>query len=357
MSDASVNSPAAPSPAAAPGDPEGEEFDVLLHSEDPEWMGFVVPGMISAAVHLGIILIGVFVVAAARAAMNADEGVQIVVPSSFTDPALNGGPDANKTAGADADPGKLAQDRIRDMMRTEGWAQAAGDNKAADFLKGNTGEDPFVIGIGTGGSINNAAAAGLGEGGNLSPYGTPGGGGGGGPKSTFYGTGGAATRIVYILDHSGSMIDNFEYLQKEATRSVQNLLPMQMFNVVMVSQTAETVGGNQLDRATNTVKADFARKIKENFRAEGQNDDLLPPFQDAFERAFAMKPEMIYFLTDGHFDPALAEVVERLNKDKKVKIHTLAFVNHDPSYEEQLQLLAKRNGGTYKFVSAKDLGQ
>jgi hypothetical protein len=353
MSDSLVDTPAPPAPA--PLLPE-EELGLLPGEvDDPAWMSYVVPWMVSAAVHLGVILVGIFVLAAAREAMNKDDAIQIVVPTSFSDPALNGGPDVNKTAGADADPGKMAQDRIRDMMRTEGWAKAVGDNNAADFLKGNTGEDPFVIGIGTGASVS-GPTAGVGEGGNLSPYGTPGGGGGGGPKATFYGTGGAATRIVYILDHSGSMIDNFDYLQKEAVRSVQNLLPMQMFNVVMVSQTAESVGGNQLDRATNSVKAEFAQKIKE-FRAEGQNDDLLPPFQDAFQRAFAMKPEMIYFLTDGHFDPALADVIERLNKDKKVKIFTLAFVNHDPSYEEQLQLLAKRNGGTYKFVSDKDLGQ
>jgi hypothetical protein len=348
--------PGAPAAGAEPVLPQAVPApveDLPGELEEPSWAPYVAPWMVSAAVHLGLILVGIFVVAAAGAKM-VDEGKQIVVPTSFGDPALGGGPDLGKMAGANSDPGKLAQDKMHDMLRSEGWDQAVNANNVADLLKGDAGQDPLAISIGTGGSLANATNA-PGEGGNLAPYGSPGGGGGGVPKSSFYGTGGAATRIVYILDHSGSMIDNFDYLQKEATRSVRNLLPVQLFSVVMVSQSAETVGGDQLERATNATKERFAEKIKE-FRAEGQNDDLLPPFQNAFETAFKMKPEMIYFLTDGHFDPALMDVIERLNKDKKVKIHTLAFVNHDPSYEEQLQLLAKRNGGTYKFVSAKDLG-
>jgi len=70
-----------------------------------------------------------------------------------------------------------------------------------------------------------------------------------------------------------------------------------------------------------------------------------------------MKPQLIYFLTDGAFDPQLFDHVKSLNKDHKVHINTLAFVNADPRYESQLKDLAKQNGGSYKFVSEKDLGR
>jgi hypothetical protein len=315
--------------------------------------------MLSAAFHLALIIAAALIFVAARRAMLQDDQQQIVIPNSFTDPSLSpGGPDMRKAAGSSEDPGQIAQDRLHDLLRSEGWAQAAGTENPSSFLQGaDAGKDPFVIARGGGGSVGNAGADSTGQGGNLAPYGSVGGGGGGGaPNTSFYGTGGAAKRIVYILDHSGSMISNFDFLQREATRSVRNLVPIQFFSVIMVSQTAETVGGNELQRATPTVKEQFASKILD-FRAEGQNDDLLPPFQDAFQRAFAMKPELIYFLTDGHFDPALIGVIDRLNKDHKVRINTIAFVAHDPSYEQQLQDLAKRNGGVYKFVAAKDLGQ
>jgi hypothetical protein len=46
-----------------------------------------------------------------------------------------------------------------------------------------------------------------------------------------------------------------------------------------------------------------------------------------------------------------------LNKNKKVRVNTLAFVNPDPSYEDQLKEMAKKNGGVFKFVAEKDLGK
>ena len=64
---------------------------------------------------------------------------------------------------------------------------------------------------------------GTGDGGVLAPYGTPGG-GSGGPRTRFYGSQANAIKIVYILDHSGSMVDDFSFLQEEVAKSVGGLL-------------------------------------------------------------------------------------------------------------------------------------
>ena len=149
------------------------------------------------------------------------------------------------------------------------------------------------------------------------------------------------------------MLDNTDYLKKETTRSVGNLVPLQFFSVIMVSDTAAVVGEPRLQRATSEAKRGFMVKL-DDFVAEGQNDDLLPPFQEAFEKAFAMKPQLVYFLTDGHFSPQLVDMVRRLNREGKVHINTIAFVNHEPSYEDQLKELANKNGGVYHFVSARE---
>jgi hypothetical protein len=171
----------------------------------------------------------------------------------------------------------------------------------------------------------------------------------------FFGQEDPGKTIVFILDHSGSMLDNFAFLQQEAIRAVKHMTPEQSFGVVMVSEQASLIFPT-LQRATPSVKAVFESKLS-TFRAQGMNDDLLAPFQEAFQKAFAMQPDVIYFLTDGHFDHRLSDVVEKLNRAKKVRVNTMAFVNHDPSYEEQLKEMAKRNGGSYKFVSEKDLGK
>ena len=90
-------------------------------------------------------------------------------------------------------------------------------------------------------------------------------------------------------------------------------------------------------------------------RPAGFNDDQLDPFVKAFRKAFAMKPDTIYFLTDGAFDPKLAGVIQELNKNKTVVINTLAFIKEDPKYNEQLQQIARDHGGKYKLVTLKDL--
>jgi hypothetical protein len=104
------------------------------------------------------------------------------------------------------------------------------------------------------------------------------------------------------------------------------------------------------------AKKTFATALTKE-RAQGQNDELLAPFQQAFERAFAQKPELIYFLTDGKFSDSLIKVVNNLNKDKKVHINTIAFVTEEPSYKGQLKQLAEDNGGTYNFIPERQLGR
>ena len=243
------------------------------------------------------------------------------------------------------------------MWTRTGRRRAKSDDNVASMLEGDKGDNAVdMIANGTGGSIGKGQGGnGKGTGGVLAAYGTPGGGNGIGVK--FFDTRTAAKKIVYILDHSGSMLDNFDYLRQEAIRSVNGMLPVQSFNTVMVSEQASYIFPT-LERMTPENKKDFAAKLN-TYRAQGMNDDLLAPFQEAFEKAFAMQPEVIYFETDGHFDPRLMDVVTSLNKKMgmKVRVNCLAFVNHDPSYEDQLKEMAKKNGGAYKFISEKDLGK
>ena len=68
----------------------------------------------------------------------------------------------------------------------------------------------------------------------------------------------------------------------------------------------------------------------------------------SLRKAFAMKPQLIYFLTDGHFSPQLREVAQKLNREGRVHINTIAFVNREPSYEDQLKRAGEcKNGGVY----------
>jgi hypothetical protein len=322
----------------------------------PPWLDAAFPWMVSVTFHLGLLLVFAFAIYLYQHKPEEDKE-QIIIPSSFTDPALADKQGGIPHPGAGGDPNRDAAQDLVKITKSDGWAQTESKDQVASLLEGQTADnDAMMIAVGSGGSVGRGkGGVGGGNSGVLAPYGTPGGGGGIGPKSNFIGTHGNGKKIVYILDHSGSMLDNFDFLREEAKRSVNNMIPVQQFSVVMVSEEATAIYPS-VQRATPDVKKDFALQIGK-FRAQGSNDDLLAPFLEAFQKAFAMKPDLIYFLTDGHFDPRLAAEVNKLNVGKKVRINTLAFINKEPSYESQLQDMAKENGGMYKFVSERDLGK
>jgi hypothetical protein len=329
------------------------------HHDSPhphEWLDVALPWLISGTFHLGLLIIGIFVAYLAAQALAPDEQ-PIIVPQSFEDPAYSETPGGIPNPGANADPSKQsAQDRLKEIAKSEGWAQSESkDQNVAGLLGGQAGStEAMGIFAGTGGSLGGGTGNDTG-GGKVAAYGAPGA-GGNGPRSSFYGTGGNAVRIVYILDHSGSMLDNFDFLKGEAEKSVGRLVPLQYFSVILVSDRVTFVGPPNMTRALPDAKKIFAAALKKE-RAEGQNDDLLAPFQQAFERAFAQKPDLIYFLTDGRFGEGLIKAINTLNKDKKVHINTIAFVTEEPSYKGQLEQLAKDNGGSYKFIPEKELGR
>jgi hypothetical protein len=71
------------------------------------------------------------------------------------------------------------------------------------------------------------------------------------------------------------------------------------------------------------------------------------------ERAFQVRPDLIYFLTDGDFDPALVERLRVLNRDEKVRVFTIAYVSEGGRI--LLEQIARENDGDFRFVSEHDI--
>ena len=168
----------------------------------------------------------------------------------------------------------------------------------------------------------------------------------------FLGQKTTAKKIVYIMDHSGWSVDYFDFMREEIVRSVSELPPDCLFNVVMVSSAASTIYP-QLQPATAEIKRDFAEKMRK-FRSMGYSDLLLGEIasKKAFEAAFAMRPEVIYFLShDRLAEPQLLDVVAHLNESREVRVNTLTFDFFDNlSREKLLKTLAENSGGTYTVV-------
>lgn len=341
----------------------GESGWMPEESAMPPWMETFFPWMVSFTLHVGFLLLvlALFYFGAKRGP-SAEEREPIIIPTSEMNEAMNDGrPGGNPNPGMGDPTREAMQDKFKEIKDNSGWAQTPGDLNVSSYLEGSDGDAVGLIALGTGGGIGKGKGGpGAGEGGKLAMYGTPGGGSGAGPKSSFFGTGGGnASRIVYVLDHSGSMLDSFDFLRQEVKRSVRKLIPAQRFAVIMFSESVDHVfpKTDQLQPATPDNKQQLDAWL-DGVKAQGENDDLLDPFEKAFRKAFAMTPapQLVYFLTDGNHDPRLVDKIREMNPKGKVRINTIAFVKITRESENNLKTIASEAKGKYKFVAEKDLG-
>ena len=173
----------------------------------------------------------------------------------------------------------------------------------------------------------------------------------GGPGPEFFGLGKRARgahKIVYVVDRSGSMMTTFQAVRNELQNSVDGLRRNQKFHVIFFN-----AGPPLENRPKTLVPATAVQKRRlfeflETIHAEGSTDPI-----PAMERAFAVKPDLIYFLTDGDFDPALLEKLRTWNKNHEVRVYTFAYVSEQGRI--LLEQIAREHDGEFKFISEHDI--
>jgi len=196
-----------------------------------------------------------------------------------------------------------------------------------------------IVGIGTGG-------------GEFSKYGIQVGAGGSGPQ--FFGLGGeakAARRIVYVVDRSGSMMGIFDDLRAELKRSIDRLRKSQKYHVIFYSTDppVEAPPG----RLVNAIRSSKERTFE--FIDMTVPEGMTQPIE-AMRRAFALHPDLIYFLSDGDIPEAelLKENLRTWNRAEKVRIFTIAYVSS--AGRQLLEDIAREHHGAFRFVSEYELG-
>ena len=173
------------------------------------------------------------------------------------------------------------------------------------------------------------------------------------PLSTFFGQAGNAYRVVYVVDLSASVATFIDSILAQLSKSIEELIPAQRFNIVM----AEPEGRVTVFIPGRIVPANgkYKREATEfidryiGYRRPGPVDPI-----KAMQAAFASKPELIYFLTDGLYENLRADLLRelrRLNADQTVKITTLGF-DPSPMARGLLEQIARRHGGHCRMVEA-----
>ena len=144
------------------------------------------------------------------------------------------------------------------------------------------------------------------------------------------------------------MLDTFSHVHAELRRSISALRRSQGFHVIFFNagQPLEN-SPRRLVSAIRAQKEKFFRFLQGVY-PEGSTDPA-----PAMRRAFAAEPDLIYFLTDGEFNASLVSKLDRWNKDKSVRIFTIAYF--DRSGAALLETIARKNDGQFRFVSENDL--
>jgi hypothetical protein len=172
-------------------------------------------------------------------------------------------------------------------------------------------------------------------------------GGAGAGGASFFGVEARGTRFAYLVDVSGSMSvgGKIEALRAQLGKSVNGLVDNAQFFIVPFSSDSRPLGNRkEWVEASQTGKRWGKTQIP-LLNANGGTEPL-PGFQLIFQ--MKPRPDAIYFMTDGEFNPDVAEEVALLNKQLKVPIHCICFSSRDS--EELMRRIAAASKGTYTFV-------
>jgi len=312
--------------------------DETATAEEPEdAMTRLLPWGLSFLVHAGLVLLAIFVVWS-TVVLTSDE--QIIVPTARLS-ATPGAPlqvkpverlKANPVARRTVSP-------IRQKTPTQLLTQATSDANLIGVLGSSGDANPFEATVAGGGEL----------------------------RAMFLGSGGNARRIAFVIDASGSLIDNFPFVIRELKKSISQLSGRQYFTVIFY-QGGDVIEvtpiGIDAKRATSGIKQqvnDWLSPRRYNVTPKGTTNPV-----KALRRAFQYEPQLVFLLSDaitgqGQYEidqRRLLDEIERINRSG-TKINTLQFLQEDPLKKAGLagtmELIARQSGGVYKYVSESDL--
>jgi len=161
--------------------------------------------------------------------------------------------------------------------------------------------------------------------------------------------------IVFICDATGSMMPEFDNLRVELGHAIEGLQPAQSFNVVFFQESAPPLLDKKLLAATAENKKRMYNYV-DHYTPRGPTDPM-----PAIKAAFAMHPDVIFFLCDPSDFPdpkGTIAMFKSLNADGKCRVNTIDFLGDlgDTEGEALLKQIAEDSKGTFTYVSEKELG-
>ncbi len=173
-------------------------------------------------------------------------------------------------------------------------------------------------------------------------------GAGSGSGGAFFGQKSNGQSVVYVVDCSSSMnvrhtsaATRFHRLKLELLNSVASMKPNQSFYIIFFNDQPIPMPARSLQPARPAQQRQYLEWMA-RMRANGLTDPL-----GSMQLALRLKPDVIYFLTDGNFHLKTARALSRIRQPRSV-IHTITFGEREA--EPLMKSIAVANRGTYRFI-------
>ena len=188
---------------------------------------------------------------------------------------------------------------------------------------------------------------------------------GGVAGTAFMGTQDEGTKIVFVIDASGSMLSNnsMQVAKASLVSSMQALDGHQQFLIIFYDDKPTVLHLRdsqqpQLYAATEIHKTLARQKIAGIQPGTGTHH--VP----ALEMALRLRPDVIFFLTDAQEPPIYDGELDSLKKlnGQKTRIHSIEFgvgpeVSEAVASRNFLRKLSRQNGGTYRYYDVTKFKQ
>jgi hypothetical protein len=174
-------------------------------------------------------------------------------------------------------------------------------------------------------------------------------GGGDSAGKGFFGQESDAKSVVFVVDCSSSMNTRhksewktrFGRVKYEMLKSVAAMSPEQRFYIIFFNTKPIRMPARGLLAATpEAKKGALTWMVRQS--ATGHTDP-----RTALGYALRLQPDMVYFLTDGSFEPRVKRGLLAIQQ-YNVAIHTFVFGN--PAGEKVMKQIAVQNRGKYTYI-------
>jgi hypothetical protein len=331
-----------PTAAREADGPPGEEEDEQEDEPVNAMLADLLPWAISILFHAGLVLLTTFLIWAGQGEEEKDKKI---IPSTQ----LGETPEA-----------QLETSETQTETTSQSTSQAESSSSSSN-LQSTVDTSSAIIGA-------NAAS------GETSPFGS---GVGDGEGGDFMGSsfGGNVTRMVFLIDASGSLIDSLPFVIEELKSTVQQLSPKQKFTIIFFR------GAQYFDQPivevpvpeTGLKQATSKTKAAVNEWITLSNGNIVPggeaPPMKAIRRALQYRPQLVIILSDDITGTGIHQIdqtkllkeIKQINKSN-TKFNTIQFLYPDPlakvpGKQGTLKMIAEQTGGKYKFVDEDEINR